>query len=64
LKNDWGFGTLGLLEVKGMKLGTIVVVFLFASLSYAEDETKTIRVDKTTFSAVYPAVWFSPSTGC
>ena len=46
-----------------MKFGTIVVVFLFASLSYAEDETKTIRVDRTTFSAIYPAVWFSPSTG-
>lgn len=25
--------------------------------------TKTFRVDKTKFSKIYPAVWFSPSTG-
>lgn len=34
-----------------------------ATLVYAGDEGKTIRVDETSFSPVYPAVWFSPATG-
>ena len=43
-----------------------VIFFLLLSLarlSYGADEGRTIRVDETKFSKIYPAVWFSPSTG-
>ena len=47
-----------------MKRATLVMIILcVAALAHAAGESKTIRVDKTKFSNIYPAVWFSPSTG-
>ena len=40
-----------------------VILICAAILTSAADNDKTIRVDETKFSDVYPAVWFSPSTG-
>ena len=41
----------------------VVLTSCLSVFSYAEDAGKTIVVDKRKFSDVYPAVWFSPSTG-
>ena len=47
-----------------MKHTTLVaILFCVATLTIAADEGKTVSVDPTEFSEVYPAVWFSPSTG-
>lgn len=41
----------------------MLILLLAASRTYAAGEHRNIRVDETAFSDVYPAVWFSPSTG-
>ena len=41
----------------------IVTLLSLSTLTHAEGDSKTIQVDETKFSDVYPAVWFSPSTG-
>jgi len=41
----------------------VACLVCFSTLAHASDVGKTIVVDKTKFSDVYPAVWFSPSTG-
>jgi len=47
-----------------MKYDAIFFTLLsLANLSYGADEGRSIRVDETKFSKIYPAVWFSPSTG-
>jgi len=47
-----------------MKYGTVVLIVLATAIAaQAADDSRTIRVDRTTFSEIYPAVWFSPSTG-
>ena len=40
------------------------MLLCMAALAHAADDgSKTVRVDEKAFSDVYPAVWFSPSTG-
>jgi hypothetical protein len=47
-----------------MKHTTLFAILVcVTTLTHAADEGRIIRVDETTFSEVYPAVWFSPSTG-
>jgi hypothetical protein len=45
------------------KISLTTLVACLAALSLAADNGKTISVEPSMFSAVYPAVWFSPSTG-
>ena len=47
-----------------MKLSVFVACLVCVSgLAGAADAEKVIVVDETRFSDIYPAVWFSPSTG-
>jgi len=43
----------------------LLVLFSISCISAAQEETahKTIRINKDSFSEIYPAVWFSPSNG-
>jgi hypothetical protein len=46
-----------------MKCPTILLCFLFCPLLCTAGIGKVITVEKSKFSDVYPAVWFSPGTG-
>lgn len=44
-------------------MALIIILISLSTLTHAGDDSKTIQVDESNFSKVYPAVWFSPSTG-
>lgn len=47
-----------------MRLAALLVLLGFMStVAVAAEDGKSIVVDKSKFSDIYPAVWFSPSTG-
>jgi len=47
-----------------MRIATLpLILSLVAALASAADDGKTITVTQKSFSDIYPAVWFSPSTG-
>ena len=47
-----------------MKVSSLIACLVcFATIAFAAEDSKSIVVDRSAFSEVYPAVWFSPSTG-
>ena len=45
------------------RMAALAIVMCAVQVAYAAEDGKTVRVDETKFSDLYPAVWFSPSTG-
>ncbi len=47
-----------------MKVSSLIACLVcFSTIAWAAEDSKSIVVDRSAFSDVYPAVWFSPSTG-